>query len=383
VATIPDAAVIDAAAAISRQLLDNLAPGDRARRWQEEAGDYQKAAHAGLLAALPHMQSSGISGIHERLIYGLRLGSLGSYSFAILAVVLAMFARVALAPLTDQFPYLTYMPAVFLAAFYCGTGPGLLAAFLGGFFNWLFFIPSEAAWDVVRLAQGRGLIPYLIIASFAAVTIGSLRNALDRERQAEMRQAILIGELQHRTRNLLSIVRVLSEKSVSSSESLDDFDREFARKLGALGHAQKMLWTDKPLGLLELVRAELKAHGADELESRITIRGPAVMIVSHPMRYLALAIHELATNSLKYGALAQSSASLSITWQLDKNDVENLVFQWVEQDVRMPDHRATHQGFGRQLIERALPSEVSGWSIFKLNRDGMRCAIQMPVGSSG
>ena len=376
-ATIPEAAVIEAAAAISEQLTDGLSAGDRARRWQEQAVTYQRAARAGLAAALPHMQHRGMTGIHERLLYGLRLGSLNSYMLALAIACVMIFVRLMLGSLVEDVPYLAYVPAVLLAGFYCGVRPGLVAAGLCGLFSWLYFIPLAWSWDLERLAEGRGLIAYLIVGSFCAIMMGALRCAVDRQREAEMRQAMLIGELQHRTRNLLSIVRTVSERTASTSESLDEFRREYADRLDAIGRVQKLLWQDRKIDLHSFIREELFAQGAEEADGRICIEGPPVQLPARSMHVLARAIHELATNSLKYGALSQPDASLNVAWRLGPK--AGLSLAWEEHGVRMPPDPCSGEGFGRQLIERALPYNLRAETHFDLTADGVRCRIELPV----
>jgi two-component sensor histidine kinase len=380
-ATIPEAAVIEAAAAISKQLTDGLEPGDRARHWQQQAGQYRQAARAGLFAALPHMEPMAIGAIHERLLYGLRLGSISSYSFALAAACLTMIVRLKLGVSLEQVPYLIYIPAAFLTGFYCGIRPALVTVGLCGFFNWFVFIPPPASWDIADLAQGRGLIPYLIVASFIAAVMASLRGAIDRQRQAEFRQAIIIGELQQRTRNLLSIVGALSEKTAGNSGSLEQFRREYAECLAAIGQAQNLLWQEARVDLLSLVRAELAAHGAGENDGRISIDGPSVEIPPRSMHIFALAVHELATNSLKYGALGQAQAILEVAWHVDRQAGGYIIILWNEYDVRMPANlRGNSRGFGRDLIELALPQDLNAVTHFDLAADGVRCRMEIPLG---
>jgi two-component sensor histidine kinase len=379
-ATIPEAAIIEAAAAISEQLTDGLGPGERARRWQEQAACYRRAARAGLVAALPHMQARRMAAVHETLLYGLRLGSLGSYVLAIAVACLAIAVRSGLSPFLQDVPYLPYIPAVLLAGFYCGTRPGLLTVGLCGLFSWAAYIPRASSWDIARLSQGRGLIPYLIVASFCTVIMGLLRRALDGQRQAETRQAILIAELQHRTRNLLSIVRAVSERTVSNSASLDEFSVEYADRLAAIGRVQNLLWEERDLDLETLIWAELSAHGAEARDPCISAQGPRVALPARGMHILALAIHELATNSLKYGALSQPEATLVVAWEFAPGGHGNLILVWDEHGVRMPpDRHRSKEGFGRQLIERALRYELKASTSFDLAADGARCRIEIPV----
>ena len=101
---------------------------------------------------------------------------------------------------------------------------------------------------------------------------------------------------------------------------------------------------------------------------------------------LAMAIHELATNAVKYGALGQPSGHLTITWELDQTDPvkPHLNIDWRESGVIMPPTQSRAQGGqGRELIERALPYQLSARTSYELGPDGVHCTISVPAVSAG
>jgi len=207
-------------------------------------------------------------------------------------------------------------------------------------------------------------------------------------RELQERQRVLVGELQHRTRNLLGVVRSLADKSMRSSTDLTDFRGRFNDRIDALARAQGLLsrlHDDTRVTFDALLKSELGALGGRS--EQITLRGPAdVFLRSSTVQTLALAIHELATNAVKHGALAQAPGHLHVTWRMDHAGPEGsprLDIDWRESGVTMKarDVSDLAVGSGRELIERALPYQVGGETSFRLEADGVHCRIRIPVSS--
>lgn len=198
------------------------------------------------------------------------------------------------------------------------------------------------------------------------------------ERRALEAQRTLIAELQHRTRNLLAIVSSIAGQTLQSSSSIATFAAQFNGRLAALSRAQTLLseGSGHSVALDELVRAELAAHGADVDGDRIRVSGPAIELPSAAVQVLGLALHELATNALKYGALAQR-ARLSVSWRItETNHQRQVTLDWIEDGVSMPgDGTENRRGFGRQLIERALPYDLGAKTKFEPTPRGVHCRI--------
>jgi two-component sensor histidine kinase len=198
-------------------------------------------------------------------------------------------------------------------------------------------------------------------------------------RALQDRQQILLSELQHRTRNLLAVVQAIARQTVKASTSLHDFSQQFASRLGALSRVQGILArTDHgPVELQQIVRAELEAHGAD-----IEFEGPPVDLSPNAAQALALVLHELATNALKHGALNQPEAKLSVTWDVrPQQDGPHVILKWTEIGVKMPDPPAggRRRGYGRELIERALPYQLNAITNLEFTSEGVRCTVELPM----
>ena len=193
------------------------------------------------------------------------------------------------------------------------------------------------------------------------------------------RQKIMVAELQHRTRNLLAVVRNIAQRSIDASPGRDEYDA----RLGALSRVQGFLSRSPgySVPLAEIVRAELQAAG-DGASERVEIGGPAVALPGESVQAVALAVHELATNAVKYGAIAQPSGHLSVIWRVDGGDEpasRRLVIDWRESGVAMPEASPIHRGYGTELITRALPYQLRAETTLEFTSEGVRCRVALPA----
>ena len=203
------------------------------------------------------------------------------------------------------------------------------------------------------------------------------------------RQGVLVAELQHRTRNLIAVVRALADRTLGNAASVEDFGARFRLRLSALSRVQGLLShlaAGERVTFKELLCSELAVYGATNgMEHKFTLEGPDdVLLPSRTVQTFALAIHELATNALKYGALAAADGHLFVGWRIDPsvgNDPPCLHVEWRESGVTMPDVGAPARGsgYGRELIERALPYQLKAKTTYELGVDGVRCTIAVPI----
>jgi hypothetical protein len=136
----------------------------------------------------------------------------------------------------------------------------------------------------------------------------------------------------------------------------------------------------------ELIETEFAALGSKS--DRVSLNGPKnVRLRSSTVQTIAMALHELATNAVKYGALGQADAQLAVTWQLQPPDEKGrpwLHIDWRERNVKMQPSGAKPggRGQGRDLIEKALPYQLSAKTSYELGPDEVHCTILMPVSTS-
>ena len=211
---------------------------------------------------------------------------------------------------------------------------------------------------------------------------------IDDLRDYQERQAVLVSELQHRTRNLIGVVRSISDLTLKSSTALDEFAVKFGDRLTALARVQGLLSRlneGARITFDELIGAELSALGYPAGSDRITLEGPAgVALRSSTVQIFAMALHELATNAVKYGALTQPGGQLAVTWRVDCSEGGEqpwLHVDWNESGVSMPQAGAPVRGdgTGRILIEKALPYQLGARTSYRMTSTGVHCSISLPV----
>src|SRR3954465_10139529 len=195
------------------------------------------------------------------------------------------------------------------------------------------------------------------------------------------RQQVLLSELQHRTRNLLALIQAIARQTLKSSTTLKEFSSQFESRLGALSRVQGVLArTDQgPIDLQQIVRAELEAHGGGDAAD---VGGPPVELAPNAAQAIALALHELATNAVKYGALRQPPAKLTVNWHLRQDQADTrVILEWHEHGVAMPDLAAAakRKGYGRELIEHALPYQLNAKTKLEFTGDGVQCIVELPL----
>ena len=206
-------------------------------------------------------------------------------------------------------------------------------------------------------------------------------------RELQARQSVLVAELQHRTRNLIGVVKAISRRTLETSKSLHDFEQSFGDRLAALSRVQGLLSNlsaGQRVTFDELLKAELSAIAAPE--QRVIFEGPnGVELRSATVQTMALALHELATNATKHGALSSECGRLRVTWHVTVDAAEQrLHVDWRETGVELEKigARQINGGYGRELIERALPHQLDARTTFKFGMDGIHCTLDVPVAAS-
>ena len=216
--------------------------------------------------------------------------------------------------------------------------------------------------------------------------IGGIGQDITEQKRTGDRLHVLIAELQHRTRNLIAVVRALADKTLQGYPSTDAFRKVFRERLDALARVQGLLSRlegDK-VRFEELLQEELAAQAAfDSHAGRVVLEGPrGIRLRSGSVQTLALALHELTTNAVKYGALSVPQGKLHVAWRV-RHEPDGSVWlhvRWRESGVEMPapaDVQAT--GYGRELIEHALPFQLNARTSYRMATDGVDCSIAVPI----
>ncbi|MBS0418615.1 MAG: PAS domain-containing protein [Proteobacteria bacterium] len=205
---------------------------------------------------------------------------------------------------------------------------------------------------------------------------------VDELRQARERQILLVAELQHRTRNLIGVVRSLASMTARDCLELGSFHTQFGERLEALSRAQGLLSRadEEPITLGALLRMELDALGTSAVAGRVTLQGPEVRLKASVVQTFALAIHELATNALKHGALHTSAGRLAVSWTLQGESSERtLRLHWQEMGSEPVPAREAQSGYGRELLEQMLPYVLDAKTTYEITTSGAQCTIELPA----
>jgi PAS domain S-box-containing protein len=210
--------------------------------------------------------------------------------------------------------------------------------------------------------------------------IGGVGDDITHEKRAVERQKLLLAELQHRVRNVLAIVASIVARTGDSADTVEEFQSHMSGRLASLARTQALLTRAAGAGVdLEgLVRDELLAQIADL--SRIEVKGPRVTLAPKAAEILTLAVHELATNATKYGALCTPDARIAVGWrQFNEDGQAWLRLTWTEKGVPIASTAPRKEGFGTQLITGRAPYELDGRASLDFVPGGLRCAIAFPL----
>ncbi|SER05692.1 HWE histidine kinase domain-containing protein [Sphingobium sp. YR768] len=203
-----------------------------------------------------------------------------------------------------------------------------------------------------------------------------LSDSADAERQrAHEKQELLIAELNHRVRNILSLIRGLLSQTRDSARSVDEFIGTLESRVHALARAHDQITADRwaPARLYDLIEVEAGAY-LGERRDRVRLTGPNVLLTPGCFTVLALVLHEMLTNAAKYGALSDNG-TVAIDWRVDRDG--SLLLDWVESGgpaVVAP----TRRGFGSTVIERSIPYDLGGHAEINYRLAGIEAQFCIP-----
>jgi two-component system, chemotaxis family, CheB/CheR fusion protein len=211
--------------------------------------------------------------------------------------------------------------------------------------------------------------------------IGGVNMLIDvSQQQAVQHQRILINELNHRVKNTLAIVQAIASQSFRGADSIVQAREAFDGRLKALSRAHDILTSEswKGASLAHVVTGAVAAY-CSENDDRCVVRGPELRISPKAAVALAMVLHELATNAVKYGALSNDTGRITVEWTVDLTvkAVPTLRLRWSEEGgppVEAPKRR----GFGSRLIERGLAQDLGGEARIKFLASGVVCTVAVP-----
>ena len=216
----------------------------------------------------------------------------------------------------------------------------------------------------------------LTVGSESAVVVVSVldQTARDRAEHAEL----FVLELKHRAKNMFAVISAISHQIGAKSLSQADFESAFDNRLRSFAASYDLLAREnwQAPSIVDLVRSQLTFVNQQDA-STISMEGPRLRLSARHAEYLGLAIHELATNALKHGALSIPSGKLRIHWAVDKT-TKRFQFDWQELGgplVAPPEHK----GFGRIILESVVPATFVGVAEFRTPSSGITWHLDAPM----
>jgi two-component sensor histidine kinase len=213
------------------------------------------------------------------------------------------------------------------------------------------------------------------------VTIG-LAFAIGMARQiarGEEVQRLLLTELNHRVKNTLAIVQSVAAQTFRETSDPNEARRKFDDRLIAIGRTHALLSDEQWAAAFvhDVVRNVFQPH-LPEGSARLKISGPEIRIEARCAMMLSLALHELATNAAKYGALSNATGHITVAWQRADPEGRTVRLTWTESGGP-PVRQTEHRGFGSRLIEEAFPRQFGSRVELALNPTGVCCTLEFPV----
>jgi PAS domain S-box-containing protein len=204
--------------------------------------------------------------------------------------------------------------------------------------------------------------------------VGMNRDITERKRSEEQ-ITVLAREAEHRAKNVLATVQATVH--LSKSDTPDGLKKVIEGRIQALANVHRLFVQSRWTGaeLFSLITQELSPFCQDD-ESRVRINGPSLVLEPNTAQSIAVAIHELATNAAKYGALSALNGRIQVTWSRAEDG--RLVLRWTETGGP-PVEPPTHQGFGTRVMERMIQAQLKGEMLFDWRAEGLACEIVLPV----
>jgi len=208
---------------------------------------------------------------------------------------------------------------------------------------------------------------------------GLTRDITERKR-AEQRQDMLAAELDHRVKNVLVRVAAIVSETRESSHSMDDFAKALGGRLQSMAAAHTLLSRERwdGVGIADLLRDQLAPYATG---ANVAIQGPNLILTAASTQALAMVVHELATNAVKFGALSRRGGRVSIGWDAPSadDDTADLTIEWRETGGP-PVVKPTQWGFGTSLIHELISHELGGAVDLAFDPNGVCCRMRLPLG---
>ncbi|QKK33421.1 PAS domain S-box protein (plasmid) [Rhizobium indicum] len=213
-----------------------------------------------------------------------------------------------------------------------------------------------------------------------ANSVISVTLEIEERKRAEEHAALLLGELDHRVKNILAIVSSIVAQTLRTSLSPEAFAATISGRITAITRAHSLL-TNRGKGgngtLQNLVDTELRPYE----DRHLRVEGPDIMLTPKAGLSVAMAIHELASNAAKYGSLSVPEGQLAVSWEVTNNPHRRLRLSWTETGGPPVSGPPSQRGFGTTVIDRSLSYEFDGEVERSFEPSGVVCIIDLPFTS--
>jgi two-component sensor histidine kinase len=300
--------------------------------------------------------------------------SVQSYAFALACALSASVFEVWLIWIDrDASPLVAYYPAIALTALLGGIGPGVMVAFLGGMTAWWGLMPPAFTLSLSRSGDKVTLITFALVSIFLVLAADHFRRVAKQLEDEEQLRQLAVQELAHRLKNKIATIQAIISTQLRDQPQVR---KDILDRLSALTATDHLIEEANGRGALvhDIAKTELGPYVA----SRVVIEGPNVLLPPKYALTVALLVHELATNSAKYGSLSVPDGRVSIKSRITDALLE---LEWQERGgppVRPPQK----EGFGLRLLSRAL-TQFGGGTEILFGSAGVICKLKvtLPVGA--
>lgn len=271
----------------------------------------------------------------------------------------------------------------------------------------LMLIPEDRRQEeteiIARIRRGERLASFETLRMrkdgstlFVSLTISPIRNAageivgaskiardITATRESERRIRLLMREVNHRVKNQFAVILSMVRETGRRTSDPREFEQRVRDRIMALSRSHDLLVNSDWIGasLAELVEEHLKPFGREDL---VSIEGPHLRLSANAVQHLGMALHELGTNSAKYGALSTDAGRLSVSWTLlpREGGLTDVELSWVETFPPLPGERRSdpaRKGFGTVVLQRVAPQSLGGSATMERTSDSVTWTLRAPV----
>jgi two-component sensor histidine kinase len=231
----------------------------------------------------------------------------------------------------------------------------------------------------IRWMSGRGQVVSRDESGRPLRQVNVVMDITDRK-QAEHHIELLMGEISHRSKNLLSVVQAIAAQTVRTAGTIEEFQKRFSQRLQGLATSHDLLVHKNWQGasLADLVRDQL-APFVDGASTQLRLSGAETFVSPRAAEAIGLALHELATNAVKYGALSIQTGHVEVSWAPEKSaDVPSMRLSWVERGGPAITAPAS-KGFGHVVFERIVAHSLNGKVVTDFAPQGLQWDFWFPL----